>query len=100
MLLFFGQLAFTLIDPVATHSFISSRFSLHANVSSSSLPGEWHVSLPSGEVMRIDWVFNGCEVLVEGFSFKADQIPLDSVKFDVILGMNFLEAYRAIIDCF
>ncbi|KAL6191701.1 hypothetical protein ACLB2K_038091 [Fragaria x ananassa] len=40
MLLSFGQPAFTLIDHGATHSFMSSRFALHANVSSSSLPGE------------------------------------------------------------
>ena len=58
---------------------MSSRFALHANVLSSSLPGEWHVSLPSGEVMRIAWVFSGCEVLVEGAQFKADLIPLDMV---------------------
>ena len=79
---------------------MSSRFALHANVPSSSLPGEWHVSLPSGEVMRIDWVFSGCEVLVEGFNFKADLIPLNMVEFDVILGMDFLETYRAMVDCF
>ena len=99
-LLVFGQPAFTLIDPGATHSFMSSRFALHVNVPSSSLPGEWHVSLPSGEVMRIDWVFSGCEVLVEGFNFMADLIPLNMVEFDVILGMDFLETYRAMVDCF
>ncbi|KAL6188373.1 hypothetical protein ACLB2K_039766 [Fragaria x ananassa] len=53
-LLIFGEPAFTLIDPGATHSFMSSRFTLHVNVSSSSLLGKWHVSLPYGEVMRID----------------------------------------------
>ena len=99
-LLIFGQPAFVLIDPGATYSFMSSRFALHANVLSSSLPGEWHVSLPSGEVMRIAWVFSGCEVLVEGAQFKADLIPLDMVEFDVILGMDFLETYRAMVDCF
>ena len=76
---------------------MASRFALHANVPSSSLPGEWHVSLPSGEVMRIDWVFSGCEVLVEGFNFKADLIPLNMVEFDVILGMDFLESFRALL---
>ena len=45
-------------------------------------------------------MFSGCEVLVERTQFKADLIPLDIVEFDVILGMNFLEAYRAMVDCF
>ena len=39
-LLIFGQPTFTLIDPGATHSFMSSRFALHANVPSLSLPDE------------------------------------------------------------
>ena len=99
-LLIFGRPAFILIDPGATHSFMSSRFSFLANVPSSPLPGEWQVSLPSGDVMKIDWVFRGCEVLVDGLSFEVDLIPLDIVEFDVILGMDFLEAHRAMIDCF
>ena len=45
-------------------------------------------------------MFSGCEVLVEGFNFKADLIPLNMVEFDVILGMDFLESYRAMVDCF
>ena len=79
---------------------MSSRFSILADVPSLPLPGEWQVSLPSGNVMKIDWVFRGCEVLVDGLSFEVDLIPLDIVEFDVILGMDFLEAHRAMIDCF
>ncbi|KAL6219601.1 hypothetical protein ACLB2K_007360 [Fragaria x ananassa] len=79
---------------------MSSRFSIFADVSPSPLPGEWQVSLPSGNVMKIDWVFRGCEVLVDGLSFEVDLIPLDIVEFDVILRMDFLEAHRAMIDCF
>ena len=37
---------------------------------------------------------------MEGVNFEADLIPLDIVEFDVILGMDFLEAYRAMVDCF
>ena len=39
-------------------------------------------------------------MLVDGLSFEVDLIPLDIVEFDVILGMDFLEAHRAMIDCF
>ncbi|KAL6199373.1 hypothetical protein ACLB2K_029157 [Fragaria x ananassa] len=100
ILLIFSHPAFILINPGATHSFMSSRFSFLANVPSSPLPGEWLVSLPSGDVLKIDWVFRGCEVLVEGLSFEVDLIPLDIVKFDVISGMDFLKAHRAMINCF
>ncbi|KAL6199632.1 hypothetical protein ACLB2K_029415 [Fragaria x ananassa] len=99
-LLIFGRPAFILIEPGATHSFMSSRFSFLANVPSSPLLGEWQVSLPSGDVMKIDWVFRGCDVLVDGLSFEVVLIPFDIVEFDEILGMDFLEAHRAMIDCF
>ena len=79
---------------------MSSRFALHANVLSSALPGEWYVSLPSGDVLKIEWVFRSCEVLVEGYSLEANLIPLEMVDFDVILGMDFLEAHQALVDCF
>jgi hypothetical protein len=98
-LLIFGQPAFTLIDPGATHSFMSSKFALHANVPSSPLLGEWYVSLPSGDILGIDWVFRGCGVTVEGYILEADLIPIEIVDFDVILGMDFLETHQAVVDC-
>ena len=96
----FGWPAYALIDPGATHSFMSARFALHANVPSSPLPGEWHVSVPSGEVYRLEWIFPDCEVLVDGFSLSVDLIPFEIVDFDVILGMDFLGKHRAMVDCY
>ncbi|PRQ51575.1 putative nucleotidyltransferase, Ribonuclease H [Rosa chinensis] len=96
----FGQPAYTLIDPGASHSFMSSRFACFANVPSSLLIGEWNVLLPAGASLKIEWVFRGCDVLIEGVSLEVDLIPLDLVEFDVILGMEFLATHRANIDCF
>lgn len=70
-LLIVGQPAFTLIDLGATHSFMSNRFALHANVPSSPLPNEWYVSLPSGDILIIEWVFRCCGVSVEGYILEA-----------------------------
>ncbi|XP_024163763.1 uncharacterized protein LOC112170661 [Rosa chinensis] len=56
-LFIFHQPALTLIDPGATHSFMSSRFACFANVPSSLLIGEWYVSLPAGRALKIEWVF-------------------------------------------
>ncbi|XP_061999269.1 uncharacterized protein LOC133716595 [Rosa rugosa] len=99
-LFIFNQPALTLIDPSATHSFMSSRFPCFANVPSSLLIGEWYVSLLAGEALKIEWVFNNCGVMVDGFCLEANLIPLDLVEFDVILGMDFLETHGALVDCF
>ena len=96
----FGYPALTLIDPGATHSFMSGRLALLANVPSSPLVGDWQVSLPSGDVLTVAWVYRNCVILVGEYGLEADLIPLDIVEFDVILGMDFLEKYQAMVDCY
>ena len=96
----FGWPACTLLDPGASHSFVSINFASYANVLASPLPGEWQVSVPSGDVFPLEWVFQGCNVLIEGFSLTADLNPLEIIGFDVILGMDFISNHRALVDCF
>ena len=62
-------------------------------------PSEEDENVPS------DWT-NAMEQFFQRFStsmvpeINYDRAPLDIVEFDVILGMDFLEAHRAMIDCF
>ena len=96
----FDYPAVTLIDPGATHSFMSSRMAVLANVPSSPLLGDWQVSLPSGDVLRVAWVYKNCKITVGDHSLEVNLIPLDMVDLDVILGMDFLEKHQAVVDCF
>ena len=82
----FGYPVLTLVDPGATHSFISSRLALLANVPSSPLLGDWRVSLPLGDVLKVAWVFRNYENMVEDYSLEADLIPLEIINLDIILG--------------
>ena len=100
MLSVFGCPAYTLIDPGATHSFISPRLASYLNIPASPLLGEWRVSVPSGAVYRVEWVLRNCSVEIAGYNLTADLIPLEIVDFDVILGMDFLSFHRAMVDCF
>lgn len=96
----FNHPASVLIDHGATHSFVSSRFAMLANVPLSRLPGSWRVSLPSGDMLIVEWVYKGCVVVVGEYNLLADLISLELVDFDIILGMDFLENHRALVDCF
>lgn len=87
----FGYPSLTLFDPRATHSFILNRLALPANVPSSPLLGDWRVSLPSGDVLGVAWVYKNCEIVVGDYSLEAYLIPLEIVDLDVILGMDSLE---------
>ncbi|GFS37232.1 hypothetical protein Acr_00g0050800 [Actinidia rufa] len=44
-------------------------------------------------------VYNSCEIRVNDVPMYGDLIPLEMHGFDVILGMDWLSSYRALIDC-
>ncbi|XP_070025180.1 uncharacterized protein [Nicotiana sylvestris] len=46
-----------------------------------------------------DHVYRSCMVIIGGLETRVDLILLDMVDFDVILGMDWLSPYHAILDC-
>ena len=53
-----------------------------------------------GKPIVANQVFKGCIIQVGGHELVADLILLDMQDFNAILGMDWLFAYRAKIDCF
>ena len=58
-----------------------------------------HVNSPLGIRMRIRMVGHGCELEISGTLLIVGLRMMDMSEFDVILGMDWLIAYRIIIDC-
>ena len=58
-----------------------------------------HVNSPLGIRARIGTICRGCELEISGTLLTVDLRILDMSKFDVILGMDWLIAYRIVIDC-
>ena len=58
-----------------------------------------YVSSPLGIRARIWMICHGCELEISGILLTVDLRVMDLSKFDVILGMDWLTAYRVIIDC-
>ena len=98
MLFVFGYPIATLLDPGAMHSFISYQLAVLAPIPASPLPEMWRMYHLSGDVEQVGWVYLNCEIFVESFVLTVDLMQLDIVDFDVILGMDFLEAHRAMFD--
>ena len=48
---------------------------------------------------RIRMICRGCELEISGTLLKVDLRIMDMSEFDVILGMDWLTAYRVVIDC-
>ena len=58
-----------------------------------------YVSSPLGIRARIGMICRGCELEISGILLIVDLRVMDMLEFDVILGMDWLTAYRAVIDC-
>ena len=57
-----------------------------------------YVSSPLGIRVRIGMICRGCELEISGTLLIVD-LRIIVLKFDVILGMDWLIAYRVVIDC-
>ncbi|GAV79833.1 RVP_2 domain-containing protein [Cephalotus follicularis] len=94
----YGFSARVLMDSGASHSFIASHFASCLNVSLDCMPYVLDVSTPTGGSMCTDSVYRGCEISMAGVPVYVDLIGLPIHDFDVILGMDWLSAYRAYMD--
>ena len=57
------------------------------------------MSSPLGIRVRIGMICRGCELEILGTLLTVDLRIMDMSEFDVILGMDWLTAYRVVIDC-
>ena len=58
-----------------------------------------YVSLPLETRARLGMICRGCELEILGTLLTVDLRNMDMSEFDVILGMDWLTAYRVVIDC-
>ena len=64
-----------------------------------SLEKPLYVSSPLGIRVRIEMICRGCKLEISGILLTVDLRVMDMSEFDVILGMDWLPAYRVVIDC-
>ncbi|TYK27130.1 pol protein [Cucumis melo var. makuwa] len=94
-----GHYALVLFDSGSSHSFIFSAFVLHACLEVEPLHHVLSVSTPSGECMLSMEKVKACQIEIAGHVFEVTLLVLDMLDFDVILGMDWLVANHASIDC-
>ena len=58
-----------------------------------------YLSSPLGIRARIRMICQDCELEISGTLLTVDLRIMDMLEFDVILGMDWLTAYRVVIDC-
>ncbi|XP_058203051.1 uncharacterized protein LOC131317519 [Rhododendron vialii] len=88
-----------LFDSGASHSFISAICVSTLELETEPLKTTMHVTSPLGGKILIVLICKGCELKVSNLRLTYDLQVIEMTDFDVILGMDWLTAHRAVIDC-
>ena len=88
-----------LFDPGSTFSYVSTYFAAKFDMICDSMTVPIRVSTPVGKPLVVDRVYRSCLVSLAGYDTWVDLIILGMVDFDVILGMDWLSHYHAVLDC-
>ncbi|GJW28928.1 putative reverse transcriptase domain-containing protein [Tanacetum coccineum] len=88
-----------LFDSGADRSFVSSTFSALLDVAPSTLDTSYAVELADGRISETNVVLRGCTLGLLGHPFDIDLMPVELGSFDVIIGMDWLAKYHALIVC-
>nr|GEV99447.1 putative reverse transcriptase domain-containing protein [Tanacetum cinerariifolium] len=88
-----------LFDLGADRSFVSSTFSVLLDVSPSTLDTSYVVELADKRISKTNVILRGCKLGLLGHPFDIDLIPVEISSVDVIIGMDWLAKYHALIVC-
>nr|GEU40079.1 putative reverse transcriptase domain-containing protein [Tanacetum cinerariifolium] len=100
MFLLNDHYASVLFDSGAERSFVSIEFTPYINISPVALNTSYDVELADGKIVSTNIVLHGCTLALFSHMFKIDLLATRLGSFDVIVGMDWLSYYRAIIVCY
>ncbi|XP_059639656.1 uncharacterized protein LOC132282041 [Cornus florida] len=89
-----------LFDSGASYSFIASSFARALGLEVSQLDRQLCVDTSIRGSVAFSRACRSCSITIAGRVLEFDLIFLEITGFDVILGMNWLSSFRAVIDCF
>ena len=88
-----------LFDSSASHSFIVALVVIGLGLEVKALEEPLYVISPLGIRARIGMICQRYELEISGILLTMDLRVMDMSEFDVILGMDWLTAYKVVIDC-
>nr|GEX61998.1 putative reverse transcriptase domain-containing protein [Tanacetum cinerariifolium] len=94
-----NRCASNLFDTGADKSFVSTAFSFLININPSTLDYSYVVELADGQIIGVNTIIRGCTSNFLNHPFNIDLMPVELSSFDVIIGMDWLKTYHAVIVC-
>ncbi|GJS13716.1 putative reverse transcriptase domain-containing protein [Tanacetum coccineum] len=80
-------------------SFVSTTFSSQMDITPSTLDHYYDVELADGRIIGLNTILRGCTLNLLNHSFNINLMAIELGSFDVIIGMDWLAKYQAIIVC-
>jgi hypothetical protein len=90
-------IATVLYDPSTTHSFISAQFATKYDIFKCPLRSRKTISTPEWK-MLVNYICPKVSVKINEIDFPADLLVIESMRKDVILGKNWLQRTKAVIQ--
>ncbi|XP_070057968.1 uncharacterized protein [Nicotiana tomentosiformis] len=90
---------YALIDPGSTLSYITPFIAGKFGIVPEILSDPFAVSTPFGESIIARRIYRGCTVTVCSRHTSTDLVELEMMDFDAIMGMDWLSACYATVDC-
>ena len=90
--------ALVLFDSGASRSFVSLTFSMEFGVPMDEFECSLRVSIANEHKVSASSVYRGCELDIFGVSFPIDLIPIPMGEVCIIVGMDWLSRFDAMID--
>ena len=88
-----------LFDSSATHLFISTQFAMELNLEGREMETNYRIKLLNDSVIECPISYKLIPIPIRGTTFPVDLIQFDLFDFNIILGMDWLQAHGAKIDC-
>ncbi|GJZ01807.1 putative reverse transcriptase domain-containing protein [Tanacetum coccineum] len=94
-----NRYASILFDTGADRSFVSTAFSSLIDVTPTTIDHYYDVELADGKIIGINTIIRGCTLNFLNHPFIIDLIPVELGSFDIIIGIDWLAKYHAVIVC-
>ena len=88
-----------LFDSGASYSFIVASCVKELSLEVETLEKSLHVSSPLGTMVSVNLICQDYELEISGILLTVDLRFMDMLKFDGILGIEWLTANRVVINC-
>ncbi|GKD28696.1 putative reverse transcriptase domain-containing protein, partial [Tanacetum coccineum] len=89
--------ASVLFDTSIDRSFVSTAFSSQFDIVPTVLDHDYAVELADGRIIGVNTIIRSCTLNFLNHPFNIDLMPVEMGSFDVIIGMDWLSRYQAVI---